>query len=138
MDSKDTTTKTKAWFIVLIALLDEIIVLALVLLALWIFDVELSIPIIVILVLALGTLVFITHRAIVPAILRRKMSGAEGMIGMEGEVTEALKPKGIVKIKGEYWKAVCSEGDIATGEEVEVLRISGLKLEVRKKCDEQS
>ncbi|MBN1693068.1 MAG: NfeD family protein [Dehalococcoidales bacterium] len=138
MDKKDATTKTKAWFIVLLALLDDIIVLAIIALILWIFDVELSIPVIIVLVLALGTLIFILHRALIPAIMRRKTSGAEGMLGMTGEVTESLCPKGTVKINGEYWKAVCNEGDVNTGEEVEVLRIIGLNLEVRKKSNECS
>ena len=138
MDKKDTTTKTKACLIVLLALLDDIVVLAIIALVLWIFDVELSIPMIVILVLALGTFIFILHRSVIPAIRRRKMSGAEGMIGMTGEVTESLCPKGTVKIKGEYWKAVCNEGDINTGEEVEVLRITRLNLEVRKKSEKSS
>jgi membrane-bound ClpP family serine protease len=136
MDNKSAPTKTNTWFVVMIALLDDVIVLALVALILWIFDVELPIPVIVILVLGLGTFIFIVHRAVVPAILRRKTSGAEGMIGMTGEVTESLKPKGIVKIKGEYWKAVCVEGNVDKGEDVEVLGIKGLNLEVRKKRDE--
>lgn len=136
MDNESTPTKTNTWFVVMIALLDDIIVLALVVLILWIFDVELPVPAIVILVLGLGTFIFIVHRAVVPAIRRRKTSGAEGMIGMTGEVTEPLKPKGVVKIKGEYWKAVCVEGDVDKGEDVEVLGIKGLNLEVRKKSNE--
>ena len=135
---KDTPSKTKAWFIVLLALLDDIAVLAVIVFILWIFDVELSIPVIVVLVLALGTFVFIIHRAVIPAIRRRKISGAEGMIGATGIVTQPLKPKGIVKIRDEYWKATCIDGDADTGEDIEVQRINGLNLEVRKKNDKAS
>jgi membrane-bound ClpP family serine protease len=138
MDKKDTTTKTKAWFIVLLALLDDIAVLAIIALILWIFDVELSIPVIVILVLALGAFVFVIHRAVIPAIRRRKTSGAEGMIGATGTVTQPLNPKGVVKINDEYWKATCIDGDADTGEDVEVQGINGLNLEVRKKGNERS
>jgi membrane-bound ClpP family serine protease len=138
MDKKDVPTKTKAWLIVLLALLDDIAVLAVIALILWIFDVELSIPVIVILVLALGTFIFILHRAVIPAIRRRKISGAEGMIGSIGKVTQPLKPKGIVKIHDEYWKATCIDGDADTGEDVEVQSINGLNLEVRKKVDGSS
>ena len=136
MSGKGLSTKTKAWFVVLLALLDDIIALGLIILILWIFDIEISIPVIIILAVGAGAFIFIVHRAVVPAIVRRKMSGAEGMVGMTGEVTERLCPKGTIKIKGEYWKAVCNEGDVSTGEEVEVLRITGLKLEVRKKINE--
>jgi membrane-bound ClpP family serine protease len=133
MEKKDTTTKTKAWFIVLLALLDDIAVLAIIALILWIFDVELSIPVIVVLVLALGTFVFVIHRSVIPAIRRRKTSGAEGMIGATGIVTQPLNPKGVVKINDEYWKATCTGGDVDKGEDVEVMGINGLNLEVRKK-----
>jgi membrane-bound serine protease (ClpP class) len=130
---KDVPSKTKAWFIVLLALLDDIAVLAIIALILWIFNVELSIPAIVILVLVLGTFIFVIHRAVIPAIRRRKISGAEGMIGATGKVTQPLKPKGIVKIEDEYWNAVSSTGDIELG--VEVVGIKGLNLEVRQKGD---
>ena len=135
---KDVPSKTKAWFIVLLALLDDIAVLAIIALILWIFNVELSIPAIVILVLALGTFIFVIHRAVIPAIRRRKISGAEGMIGATGKVTQSLKPKGIVKIEDEYWNAVSIAGDIESGGEVEVVGIKGLNLEVRKKVDGSS
>jgi len=133
MDNKGVPTKTKTWFIVLIALLDDIAALALVIIVLWAFDVEISVPVIIILILAVGAVIFLIHRAVVPSLQRRNLNGAEGMIGMIGEVTEPLKPTGTVKIKGEYWKAVCTEGDVDTGENVEVMRIKGLNLEVRKK-----
>ena len=136
MDNKGVPTKTRTWFIVLLALLDDIAVLALIVLILWIFDIELSIPVIVILVLALGTFIFVIHRAIIPAIRQRKTSGAEGMIGMTGEVTEPLKPKGTVRIKGEYWKAISIDGEVDTGAVIEVTGINGLNLEVKKKSDE--
>lgn len=135
---KDTPSKTKAWLIVLLALLDDIAVLAIIVLILWIFDIELSIPLIVVLVLALGTFVFVIHRAVIPAIRRRKISGAEGMIGASGTVTQHLNPKGMVKIKDEYWNAVSITGDIEPGGEVEVVGIKGLNLEVRKKSDQSS
>ena len=61
------------------------------------------------------------------------MTGAEGMIGMTGEVTETLTPAGIIRIAGETWQAESIEGDIGIGEEVEILAMHRLKLEVRRK-----
>lgn len=123
----------KPWLIVCIALLDDVAVLALVFIGLWFFDIEIPLSLLIVIGLILGTFVFIVHRAIVPSLRRKKLTGAEGMIGMVGEVTESLKPKGIVKVCGEYWQAKSLEGEIGTGEDVEVLGIDRLKLEVKRK-----
>ena len=44
-----------------------------------------------------------------------------------------LTPVGAIKVVGEYWKAKSVDGDIAAGEEVEILRINRLTLEVKRK-----
>ena len=126
-------TKFKAWLIVLVALLDDIAALVLVFLLLRLFNVKMSVPVMVIAGLALGTIIFFVHRAVVPSLRRRKVTGAEGMIGEIGKVTESLKPMGIIKINGEIWKATCQQGEIDAGCDVEVVGIKGLNLEVRKK-----
>ncbi len=133
MTGTDGPSTAKAWLIVLIALLDDVAALALVFIMLWVFDVKLSIVAMIVIGLVLGTLIFFLHRAIVPSLRRRKVTGSEGMIGMVGEVTEALKPKGCVKVNGEYWQAISVEGDIGIGEEVEVIEIKRLNLQVRRK-----
>jgi membrane-bound ClpP family serine protease len=133
MNKKGEMSVLKAWLMVLISLLDDAAVLALICLGLWYFHVKVTWPLILLLAVLMIVFVFIMHRALVPAIRRRKVTGAEGMIGQAGKVMEALKPTGTIKIKGEYWKAKSVEGDIETGDEVEVLGITGLNLEVRKK-----
>jgi membrane-bound serine protease (ClpP class) len=85
----------------------------------------------------MAAFVFIMHKAVVPAIMRRGVTGAEGMVGMIGKVTEPLKPKGTVKIKDEYWNARSAAGNIDAGESVEVVDIEGLNLKVRKKSRER-
>src|SRR4030042_3700706 len=132
MNKKGETTGLKAWLIVLIALLDDIAALVLVFVVLWLLDIRLSIPALVIIGLVLGTIIFFIHRAVVPSLRLKKLSGAEGMIGAVGEVTVALKPKGTVIIKGEYWQARSVEGEIEIGGEGEVLGKHVLMLEVRK------
>lgn len=123
----------KAWIIVLIALLDDVAALVLVFVVLWFLDVEISVLGIIVIGIVLGAFVFIVHRAVVPSLRRKKVTGAEAMVGLTGEVTQSLGPKGVIKIKGEYWKARSVEGEIGVGEDVEVLGIKGLDLEVRRK-----
>jgi len=81
----------------------------------------------------LGTLVFIIHKAVIPTFHRKKVTGAEGLIGLEGEVIEPLTPNGLVRVKGEYWKAKSVGKNIAVGEEVEILGLVGLTLKVKRK-----
>lgn len=123
----------KDWLMVLVLLLDEAAALALVILVLWFFKISVSLPIAITLALLLGTFAFITHKVIVPSFHRRKVTGAEGMIGLEGEVTKPLTPVGVIRVKGEYWTAKSVEEDIAAGEDVEILGMNRLILEVRGK-----
>jgi membrane-bound serine protease (ClpP class) len=130
---KGEMSRRKAWLIVLVSFLDDAVILALIFLGLWLSHVEITWPLILIIGLVMVAFVFIMHKAVVPSLRRKKLTGNEGMIGMIGKVTEPLNPQGTVKIKDEYWKARSTEGDIVIGEEVEVVGIMGLSLEVRKK-----
>ena len=133
MNKKKESTGLKSWVIVLIALIDDIAVLALIFLIIWAFDVEIPVYLLIILGLVAGTVIFFVHRAIVPSLRRRKVTGKEGMIGQIGEVTQALAPQGVIRVGDEYWTAKSLGGDIAVGEEVEVINIAGLKLEVDRR-----
>ena len=133
MTKKSEISVLKAWLIVLVSLLDDALVLALIFLGLWLFHVKINWVLILVIGLVMVAFVFIMHKAVVPSLMRKKVTGTEGMIGMIGKVTEPLKPEGSVKVKGEYWKAKSVEGDIEIGEEVEVTHIVGLSLEVKRK-----
>ncbi|MFA5308556.1 MAG: NfeD family protein [Dehalococcoidales bacterium] len=133
MNKKGEMSTLKAWLIVLASLIDDIAVLALIFMGLWLFHVKVTWPLILIIALLMAVFVFIMHKAVIPALRRRKVNGAEGMIGMTGRVTEALHPAGTVKIKDEYWQAAAAEGEIETGAMVEVTKINGLRLEVKRK-----
>ena len=134
MDKKSDSSSLKAWLIVLIALLDDVVALALVFVVLWFFRVKVPLSVIIVIGLVLGTFIFIVHRAIVPSLRRRKVTGAEGMVGLMGEVVKSLKPDGVIRVGGEYWQAKSLEGDIEAGEDVEVIDIDRLSLEVRRKA----
>ena len=132
MQKREKTT-IKDWLIVLIALLDEVAVLVLIFVVLWLFGVKVPLWVIIAAVLLLAPLAFIIHKAIIPSLHKRKTTGSEGMMGLEGEVVEPLTPSGVVKVNGEYWKAKSVDEDIATGEKVEVTGLNRLTLEVRRK-----
>jgi membrane-bound ClpP family serine protease len=133
MAKKGEMSLLKAWLIVAASLLDDAIILLLILLGLWAFHVQITWPVILVVAVVIIVFIVIMHKAVVPAIRRRKISGSEGMIGMTGTVTEPLKPAGTILVKGEYWQAKSIEGNLEIGDMVEVTGIRGLNLEVRKK-----
>jgi len=123
----------KDWLKVLVLLLDEAAAVALVFFVLWVLRIEIPLPITITAALLLGIIVFITHKAIIPTFHKKQVTGAEGLIGLEGEVIEPLAPKGLVSVKGEYWKAKSVGENIAVGEGVEILGLDGLRLTVKRK-----
>jgi len=133
MNKKGEISALKAWLMVLASLIDDIVVLVLIFLGLWYFHVKVTWPLILLIAVIMAAFVFIMHKAIVPSLRWRKVTGAEGMIGAIGKVTESLNPAGTVMIKGEYWQAKSIEGDIEVGGTVEVMKMDGLHLEVRRK-----
>jgi membrane-bound serine protease (ClpP class) len=61
----------------------------------------------------------------------KSISGAEGLVGQTGVVTQALDPEGSVQVHGEMWNAVGDE-TIGEGETVVVEQVNGLKVKVKK------
>jgi len=126
-------SRIKDWLIVLILLLDDAVALALVLLVLWVIGIKIPLWVTIVIALLLGTFAFITHKVIIPSFHKKKVTGSEGMIGLEGEAIEPLTPVGVIRVGGEYWKAKSVGEDIAAGEEVEILGVDRLTLEVKRK-----
>jgi membrane-bound serine protease (ClpP class) len=58
---------------------------------------------------------------------RRARVGVEAILGERAVVTEACRPEGQVKIKGELWRARC-EAFADVGDEVIVRGLDGLTL----------
>lgn len=65
------------------------------------------------------------------AYLRKPATGSEGLIGMTGVAIIRVAPQGKVFVHGEYWNAF-SEEVIEAGEAVEVIKLVGLKVKVKK------
>ncbi len=53
---------------------------------------------------------------------RKPRTGQEGLVGETGEVTQTLKPEGIVRVHGEYWRAH-GDGTIKKGTRVQVVAV---------------
>ena len=81
-----------------------------------------------------------TYRMGSQALQKSHVIGLESMVGSRGEAVSPLAPEGMVKIKGELWKARSQTGNIEAGKEVVVVSQDGLKLVVREgeKADSKS
>ena len=123
----------KDWLLVLVLLLDEAAAVVLVLLVLWFFRIRIPLWIAIVGALLLGAIDFIIPKVVIPSFHARKVTGSEGMIGLEGEVIEPLAPVGVVRVEGELWKAKSVAGDVPAGETVEIIKLNKLALEVKRK-----
>jgi membrane-bound ClpP family serine protease len=132
MNNSGDMSTLKAWLLVLASLIDDAVVLALVFVGLWAFHVKITLVVILVLAVVMVAWGFIMHKTVIPVLKRRKVNGAEGMIGAKGTVTEDLDPAGMVDVGGEYWKASVINGRIEAGKDVEVVAINGLKLVVKE------
>ena len=73
----------------------------------------------------------LTIALVVRAYRRRPQTGAEGLIGIEGEAKTDILEKGQVFVHGEIWRA-WSDEPIKTGEKIVVDNVKNLKLKVRR------
>ena len=67
----------------------------------------------------------------VKAQFRRVKTGKEALIGAKGVAISDLKPNGEIRVIGEFWEATAKDGDIATGQTVEVVGMDGMFLVVK-------
>ena len=58
-------------------------------------------------------------------------TGKEALIGAKGIATTDLKPKGEVRVMGEFWQATAKDTTIANGQAVEVVGMEGMFLVVK-------
>ena len=67
----------------------------------------------------------------VKAQFRRVKTGKEALIGARGIATSDLKPKGEVRVMGEFWEATAKDATITAGQAVEVVSMDGVYLVVK-------
>ena len=96
-------------------------------------DIHIPLWVLIIVMLAWGAYTIITYRMGSRALRRKPVHGLTAMLGSEGKVVSSLVPEGLVRIKGELWRAKSASGRLDTGEKVIVVGQDGLKLTVRKR-----
>lgn len=71
----------------------------------------------------------ILYRETARALRLPVQTGREGMVGMQGLALTDIRWEGLVRIRGETWKAAAAD-PIAKGETVRVLRVDGIRAVV--------
>jgi membrane-bound serine protease (ClpP class) len=75
---------------------------------------------------------FRLYRGVRARMLAKVRTGPEVLVGAIGIVITDLRPKGEVRVNGEFWQAVAKEGWIEKDREVEVVGMDGLVLSVNR------
>jgi len=91
-------------------------------------SVELTLGVTLIVVALIVSVIFYIG---IKAQFKRVKTGKEALIGTKGIATSDLKPKGEVRVMGEFWEATSKNGEIATGQTVEVVGMEGMFLVVK-------
>jgi len=84
-----------------------------------------------IIIVGAGVLSFLLAWVVFRALRRRPTTGREGLIGEKGRALSTINGQGEVFVHGEIWKAMSGE-EIQKGDVIEVTRVDGLVLKVRK------
>jgi membrane-bound ClpP family serine protease len=117
---------------ILSTLLEEAALAAIILWGLPKLGIRIPLAVLIALMVAWAAYAVITYRMGSRALKKKPVAGLSDMVGSQGKVVSPLDPQGVVRIKGELWKARSAGNRIDTGEEVTVVRQEGLKLIVRK------
>jgi membrane-bound ClpP family serine protease len=94
--------------------------------------VSLPLAFLIILMLAWAGFAVFTYRMGSRALRKKPEGGLSDMLGMRGEVVRSIDPEGMVRIRGELWKAKSAGRKIDTGAIVTVVGQKGLKLLVER------
>jgi membrane-bound serine protease (ClpP class) len=92
--------------------------------------IEIVVVLAIILLLIAGIAVWLFYAGI-RAQYKSVKTGKEALIGAKGVATSDLKPKGEVRVLGEFWQAVAKDIVIASGQAVEVVCLEGMFLVVK-------
>jgi membrane-bound serine protease (ClpP class) len=88
--------------------------------------------VLVIVAVAMASLFSFIVYKVAKARLSKVKTGKEALIGARGVAVSDLKPKGEIRVVGEFWQAKAEDEEITKGEEVKVTGMEGLFLIVRR------
>jgi membrane-bound serine protease (ClpP class) len=89
---------------------------------------EVALAVIVLVIAILAAWILYTGLA---ANLAKIKTGKEALIGARGIAVTDLKPKGEIRVMGEFWQATAKDKRITNGEIVEVTGMEGMFLVVK-------
>ncbi len=91
---------------------------------------ELAVILAIVLLVIAGISAYLFYLGI-KAQYKQVKTGKEALIGAHGVATTDLKPKGEVRVLGEFWQATAKDGEISNGAAVEVVCLEGMFLVVK-------
>jgi membrane-bound serine protease (ClpP class) len=91
-------------------------------------QIEVAIAIILLIIAGIAAWLFYIG---VKAQHKRVKTGKEALIGSKGVASTDLKPKGEVRVLGEFWQATTKGVPIVNGQPVEVVDMEGMFLVVK-------
>jgi len=122
----------KRWGIhlkVFLLLLDEILIATIIIVILWRLGVQIPLWAYIVAGVACAGLYWFLYRILLNQ-RRKSPTGFDSIIGQRARCMTALDPEGLVRVRGETWKAMSRCGAVAEGLEVTVEDVSGLMLVV--------
>lgn len=96
---------------------------------------QVSLPLVILVAVIIGLSFAIIIGFALLAQRARVRTGQEGLVGAVGVARTDLRPGGQVQAAGELWSAEVAEGSgrVRKGDRIEVVKVDGLRLKVRKK-----
>lgn len=110
---------------------EEAILVAAVLWGLPLININLPLWVLIPATIVLQTWNVFSYLKTIQALRAQPVIGLADMVGSQGVTIDTLSPEGMVKIRGELWKASAVDGNIATGQKIMVVGQKGLRLAVR-------
>jgi len=95
-------------------------------------DVRLPLFVLILVMLAWAGFAVFSFQMGTRALKRKPEGGLSDILGSRGEVVRRIDPEGMIRIKGELWKAKSEGKNIEVGAEVTVVGQKGLKLIVER------
>lgn len=92
---------------------------------------EIPRPVLIVAIIVVSILSILVGWLVFRAMQLKPATGKEGLAGEKGVALTPLNPRGKVSVHGEIWQAV-SEEPISEGEMIQVVRVIGMQVHVKR------